>query len=76
LVFGAVYTLRAYQLSMYGSPKIEGFKDLTWNELLAFFIISVIIVVLGVYPQVVIDFVGPSLDNLFDSMQASNTLVP
>jgi NADH-quinone oxidoreductase subunit M len=76
LVFGAVYTLRAYQLSMYGSPKIEGFKDLTWNELLAFFIISVIIVVLGVYPQVVIDFVGPSLDNLFNSMQASNTLVP
>ena len=76
LVFGAVYTLRAYQLSMYGSPKIEGFKDLTWNEMLAFFIISVIIVVLGVYPQVVIDFVGPSLDNLFNSMQASNTLVP
>jgi NADH-quinone oxidoreductase subunit M len=76
LVFGAVYTLRAYQLSMYGSPKIEGFKDLTWNEMLAFFIISVIIVVLGVYPQVVIDFVGPSLDNLFSSMQASNTLVP
>jgi NADH-quinone oxidoreductase subunit M len=76
LVFGAVYTLRAYQLSMYGAPKLEAFKDLSWNEMLAFFIISVIIVILGVYPQVVLDFVGPSLDRLFESMQTSNTLVP
>lgn len=76
LVFGAVYTLRAYQLSMYGAPKMESFKDLTWNELLAFFLITVFILIIGVYPQVVIDFVGPSLDKLFLSMQASNTLIP
>lgn len=76
LVFGAVYTLRAYQRSMFGAPKIEAFKDLTWNEMLAFFIITVFVVILGVYPQAVIDFVGPSLDNLFQSMQADNTLVP
>ena len=76
LVFGAVYTLRAYQLSMFGAPKMENFKDLTWNEIAAFFILTVIIVGLGVYPQVVIDFVGPSLDNLFSTIQASNTLVP
>lgn len=76
LVFGSVYTLRAYQLSMFGAPKMENFKDLTWNEIAAFFILTVIIVGLGVYPQVVIDFVGPSLDNLFSTIQASNTLVP
>lgn len=76
LVFGAVYTLRAYQLSMFGAPKMANFSDLTWNEMAAFFLITVIVIVLGVYPQIVIDFVGPSLDNLFNSMQASNTLVP
>lgn len=76
LVFGAVYTLRAYQLSMFGAPKIENFKDLTWNEILSFFLITVIIITLGIYPQVVLDFVGPSLDNLFLTMQASNTLIP
>lgn len=76
LVFGAVYTLRAYQLSMYGSPKIESFKDLTWNEMLSFGLITLIVVFIGVYPQVVIDFVGPSLDKLFLSMQASNIQIP
>lgn len=76
LVFGAVYTLRAYQLSMFGAPKLSGFEDLTWNEILTFMIISVIIVVVGICPQIIIDFVGPSLDNLFGTMQASNTLVP
>lgn len=75
LVIGAVYTLRAYQLSMFGAPKFESFQDLTWNEMLSFLIIMVIIVFLGVYPQVIIDFVGPSLDKLFTSMQVSNTLV-
>ena len=76
LVFGAVYTLRAYQLSMFGAPKLTHFKDLTWNELISFLLITLFILILGVYPQVVIDFVGPSLDNLFNSMQASNTLEP
>jgi NADH-quinone oxidoreductase subunit M len=76
LVFGAVYTLRAYQRSMFGAPTLESFKDLSWNEMLAFFIITAFVVILGVYPQAVIDFVGPSLDNLFHSMQADNTLVP
>jgi len=76
LVFGAVYTLRAYQRSMYGYPTLTHFQDLTWNELLAYFIITAIIVILGVYPQLIIDFVGPSLDKLSVAMQTSNTLVP
>jgi NADH-quinone oxidoreductase subunit M len=76
LVFGAVYTLRAYQLSMFGAPKLESFKDLTWNELLVFFLITVVILILGIYPQSVLNFVGPSLDNLMQSTQATNILIP
>lgn len=76
LVFGAVYTLRAYQLSMYGPSKNFSFPDLTWNEWLVFFILVVIIVIIGVYPQLVIDFVQPSLTKLIGNVESSKNLVP
>jgi len=77
LVFGAVYTLRAYQLSMFGAPKTTTvFPDLAWNEWLVFALLMVMIVILGICPQLVIDFVGPSVNRLIDAVQASNTLVP
>ena len=74
LVFGAVYTFRAYQLSMYGSPKLESFRDLQWNEIAVFLIVSVLIVLIGVYPQCLLDFVGPSLDNIIQSVQPVKSL--
>ena len=74
LVLGAVYTLRAYQLSMYGAPKMASFEDLTWNEWLAYLIIMVTIVVFGVYPQAIIDFLSPSIDSLIESVKTINTL--
>ena len=74
LIVGAVYTLRAYQLSMYGAPKATPFADLTWNEWLTYLIIMVIIVVFGVYPQAIIDFLSPSIDSLLESVKTINTL--
>ena len=74
LVIGAVYTLRAYQLSMYGAPKSTPFSDLTWNEWLAYLIIMVLIIVFGVYPQSIIDFLSPSINNLLESVKTINTL--
>ena len=71
LVFGAIYTLRAYQLSMYGAPKTSGFEDLKWNELVAFVLLSAVIVLLGIFPQIVLDFVGPSLDKIVTTIQTS-----
>ena len=64
LVFGAVYTLRAYQLSMFGAPKNESFEDLRWNELLVFLIVTIAIITLGLCPQFIADLVGPSMDKL------------
>jgi NADH-quinone oxidoreductase subunit M len=75
LVYGAVYTLRAYQLSMYGPSKNFNFPDLTWNEWLVFFILMVLIVILGVYPQLVIDFVQPSVTRLFENIHSSKISV-
>ncbi len=76
LVFGAVYTFRAYQLSMFGAPMLESFEDLKWNEVISFLIISILIVLIGVFPQAILDFVGPSLDKLMQSMQAEVTILP
>ncbi|MBI1835781.1 MAG: NADH-quinone oxidoreductase subunit M [Flavobacteriia bacterium] len=74
LVFGAVYTLRAYQLSMNGAPKITSFEDLSWNEWIAFFIIMAIIVVIGVCPQMIIDLVGPSIDQLLETYKTNSII--
>jgi NADH-quinone oxidoreductase subunit M len=74
LVFGAVYTLRAYQLSMYGPSKNFNFPDLAWNEWLVFFVLMVVIVILGICPQLVIDFVAPSVTRLFEYVESSKNI--
>jgi NADH-quinone oxidoreductase subunit M len=71
LVFGAVYTLRAYQLSMFGAPKNDSFLDLSWNEWLVFCALGVIVLIVGLFPQVIFDFVGPSIDNLMEAVEMS-----
>lgn len=68
LVFGAVYTFRAYQLSMYGAPKLDAFSDLQWNEIAVFLIVSVLIVLIGIFPQCLLDFVGPSLESVHQTV--------
>jgi NADH:ubiquinone oxidoreductase subunit 4 (subunit M) len=59
---------------MYGSPKLESFRDLQWNEIAVFLIVSLLIVLIGVYPQCLLDFVGPSLDNIIQSVQPVKSL--
>lgn len=76
LILGAVYTFRAYQLSMFGPVTTEKFTDLSWSELFAFAIIMIIVVWLGVYPQAVMDFVGPSVKALVQSVQTPTPFVP
>lgn len=66
LILGAVYTFRAYQLSMYGPAKHPEFTDLHWSEMIVFAVIIIAVVVLGVYPAAVLDFVGPSLNTIFN----------
>lgn len=66
LILACVYSFRAYQLSMFGPSKNFDFPDLTWAEWLSFFIISIVVVFLGIYPQVLIDIVEPSLQKLIE----------
>jgi NADH-quinone oxidoreductase subunit M len=75
LILGAVYTFRAYQLSMYGPVKTNAFADLSISELIVFAVIIIAVVFLGVYPKAVIDFVEPSVTNLLASIKQT-PLVP
>jgi NADH-quinone oxidoreductase subunit M len=68
LILGAVYTFRAYQLSMYGPVKTAAVSDLSWSELLVFAVIMIAVVFLGVYPKCVVDFVEPSIQSVIDSI--------
>ncbi len=61
LVLGAVYTLRAYQVPMFGPSKFASFQDLNWSEWLVFAILSVAAIYLGLAPQCLTDFVAHSL---------------
>lgn len=66
LILACVYSFRAYQLSMFGPSKGFDFPDLTWAEWLSFFIIGIVVVFLGVYPQCLIDMVEPGLQKLIE----------
>lgn len=72
LIFGCVYMLRAYQLSMNGKESSFDFKDLSIAELATFAIIAVVIVVLGVYPQLLFDLVKPSLESILAIIKESS----
>ena len=61
LVFGAVYGLRAFQLAMFGAPKLAEFDDLKWNEILVFLVLVSTAIFIGLFPQFIIDFVKPSI---------------
>lgn len=64
LILACVYSFRAYQVSMFGATKSFNFPDLTKMEWISFFIIMVLVVFLGIYPQALISVIEPSINNL------------
>lgn len=59
IILAAVYTLGMIQKVAYGNllSNTQGFTDLSWNERIAIGIISLIIVILGFYPKLLMDLV-------------------
>ncbi len=57
LILCAVYMLRIYQFAMFGPAKAltEGFRDVRGSELIVLGVIAALVIVLGVYPQPVLD---------------------
>jgi NADH-quinone oxidoreductase subunit M len=72
LIFGCVYMLRAYQLSMNGKESAFQFKDLSASEITTFAIIAGVVVLLGVYPQILFDLVKPSLESILAIIKESS----
>jgi len=76
IIFGAVYMLRAYQLSMFG-PTVgatEKFNDLDNTEMLVLGVLAVFILVLGFYPQPVFDLTSASVEKLIHIINPSQTV--
>jgi NADH-quinone oxidoreductase subunit M len=66
IIFGAVYMLRSYQLTMFG-PQVtltQKFTDVNNTEMLVLGIVAALVIVLGIYPQPVFDLTNASVDKL------------
>ncbi len=75
LVIGAVYMIRAYQMSSMGAPKITAFKDLMWNEMSVFAIITVLALTLGLYPDFIFSIVKPSINHLLEAAADTQLII-
>lgn len=71
IIFCAAYMLRMYQFSMFGqaSEKQNGFSPLTTAEWLGMGMLAALVLVLGVYPQPLLDLTHASMNQLYDIIQ-------
>ncbi len=70
VVLGAGYFLWSYQKVFLGplNPKYENVTDMSAREKLTLWPLAIIVVVLGVYPALYLDLVGPSIQKLVSQM--------
>lgn len=78
VVVAAIYLLWAYQQVFQG--KALGVnaevKDLTWKERGVLAPLVAVMVILGVYPKLVLDLIGPSVTHLLSYAHVAASLVP
>jgi NADH-quinone oxidoreductase subunit M len=74
IIFGAVYMLRVYQLSMLGEvkPELGKFEDLRTNELVVLATIAGLVIFIGVYPKPFLDLTEPAVRNLLETIYHQN----
>jgi NADH-quinone oxidoreductase subunit M len=76
IIFGAVYMLRSYQLTMFG-PQVqltEKFKDVNQMETLVLGIVAALVIFLGFYPQPVFDLTSASVEKLMLMINPAQTV--
>jgi NADH-quinone oxidoreductase subunit M len=71
IIFCAAYMLRMYQFSMFGKSEQElsGFSALTAPEWTGMGLLAGLILILGVYPQPLLDLTHASMNQLFELIQ-------
>lgn len=77
IILGAVYTLRMYKNIMLGESNINtvNFRDLSTNEMLVLIPICFIILALGVYPNIILQFTETYSTNLVSFLNTNSTSV-
>lgn len=71
VILCAVYMLRLFQFSMLGEGKNESNKDMCISvnlELILFLILSITVILIGVFPQNLIDIINPSMDQILKEL--------
>ena len=71
VILGAVYMLRSYQSIMLGEtkPLTAAFADLDNNETTVLLTVSVMVIILGVFPKPLLDIVAPAVEELLKVFQ-------
>jgi NADH-quinone oxidoreductase subunit M len=71
IIFGAVYMLRAYGLAMFGNTNetTARFTDLQSGELMILGIIAGLVIVLGFFPQIILNLTDGSVNRILGSVQ-------
>ena len=46
---------------MFGPPKLTSFQDLTWNETAVFVVLSISILIIGLFSTYIIEFTAPAI---------------
>jgi NADH-quinone oxidoreductase subunit M len=74
IIFGAVYMLRTFQLSMLGEikPELGKFEDLSVSEGIVLATIAGLVLFIGVYPKPFLDLTEPAVRNLLETIYHQN----
>jgi NADH-quinone oxidoreductase subunit M len=72
IIFGSVYMLRLYKGSMQGTTNelTANFKDISGTEIITLFIITSLIIVIGIYPQPILHISEAAVNNLIATVNA------
>ncbi|MFZ4633461.1 MAG: complex I subunit 4 family protein [Saprospiraceae bacterium] len=71
IIFGAVYLLRAFGLSMFGpqTAQTEDFQDVRQAELAVLGVLAIWVLVLGFFPQLILGLTDSSVDRILSAVQ-------
>lgn len=67
IILCAVYMLRVYQLSMFGETNslTSTFTDINMQETIVLAIIAILVLVLGIFPNIIFELVNNSVQSIF-----------
>jgi len=72
IILGAFYMLRMFQQVMLGEQNAKPFADVTFGEGFVFVTIIAVLIVFGLYPKPIVDFITPSLQEILVSINRIN----